>query len=82
MFHSKIITVESQESVLLLTKSYRFTDVTLRSEQRTVAAIFCLQKIFSEIEKKEFDGLVPYNDGLQALPRLQDVMGVINRIRF
>ena len=41
-----------------------------------------LQKIFSEIEKKEFDGLVPYNDGLQALPRLQDVMGVINRIRF
>ena len=41
-----------------------------------------LQKIFSEIKKKEFDGLVPYNDGLQALPRLQDVMGVINRIRF
>jgi len=41
-----------------------------------------LQKIFLEIEKKEFDGLVPYNDGLQALPRLQDVMGVINRIRF
>ena len=41
-----------------------------------------LQRIFSEIEKKEFDGLVPYNDGLQALPRLQDVMGVINRIRF
>jgi len=41
-----------------------------------------LQKIFAEIEKKEFDGLVPYNDGLQTLPRLQDVMGVINRIRF
>jgi hypothetical protein len=41
-----------------------------------------LQKIFLEIEKKEFDGLVPYNDGLQTLPRLQDVMGVINRTRF
>jgi len=42
----------------------------------------CLQKIFLEIEKKEFDGLFPYNDGLQTIPRLQDVMGVINRIRF
>ena len=41
-----------------------------------------LQKIFSEIEEKEFDELTPYNDGLQALPRLQDVMGVLNRIRF
>jgi len=41
-----------------------------------------LQKIFLEIEKKEFDGLFPYNDGLQTIPRLQDVMGVINRIRF
>ena len=41
-----------------------------------------LQKIFSEVEKKEFDELIPYNDGLQALPRLQDVMGVLNRIRF
>jgi hypothetical protein len=41
-----------------------------------------LQKIFLEIEKKEFDGLAPYNDGLQTLPRLQDVMGVINRIRL
>jgi hypothetical protein len=41
-----------------------------------------LQKIFLEIEKKEFDGLLPYNDGIQTLPRLQDVMGVINRIRF
>ena len=41
-----------------------------------------LQKIFLEIEKKEFSGLLPYNDGMQTLPRLQDVMGVINRIRF
>ena len=41
-----------------------------------------LQKIFLEIEKKEFDGLLPYNDGLQTIPRLQDVMGVINRIRL
>ena len=41
-----------------------------------------LKKIFLEIEKKEFDGLVPYNDGLQSLPRCQDVMGVVNRIRF
>jgi len=41
-----------------------------------------LQEIFLKIGKKEFDGLVPYNDGLQTLPRLQDVMGVINRIRF
>jgi hypothetical protein len=42
----------------------------------------CLQKIFLEIKTKEFDCLVPYNDGLQTIPRLQDVMGVINRIRF
>ena len=41
-----------------------------------------LQKIFLEIEKKEIDELLPYNDGMQTLPRLQDVMGVINRIRF
>ena len=41
-----------------------------------------LREIFSEIKKKEFDGLFPYNDGLQTIPRLQDVMGVINRIRF
>ena len=41
-----------------------------------------LRKILLEIEEKEFDGLVPYNDGLQTLPRCQDVMGVVNRIRF
>ena len=41
-----------------------------------------LKKILLEIEKKEFDGLVLYNDGLQSLPRCQDVMGVVNRIRF
>ena len=41
-----------------------------------------LQEIFLEIKKKGFDGLSPYNDGLQTIPRLQDVMGVINRIRF
>jgi predicted ABC-class ATPase len=41
-----------------------------------------LRKIFSEIKKKEFDGLFLYNDGLQTIPRLQDVMGVMNRIRF
>ena len=41
-----------------------------------------LQKIFLEIKKNEFDGLLPYNDGLQTIPRLQDVMGVINRIRL
>ena len=40
-----------------------------------------LQKIFLEIEKKQFDELIPYNDGLQALPRLAEVMGVLNRIR-
>jgi len=41
-----------------------------------------LQKIFLEIKKNEFDGLLPYNDGLQTIPRIQDVMGVINRIRL
>ena len=41
-----------------------------------------LQKIFLEIKKNEFDGLLPYNDGLKTIPRLQDVMGVINRIRL
>ena len=41
-----------------------------------------LQKIFLEIKKNEFNGLLPYNDGLQTIPRLQDVMGVINRIRL
>ena len=40
-----------------------------------------LQKIFLEIEKKQFNELMPYNDGLQALPRLAGVMGVLNRIR-
>ena len=51
-------------------------------KESDMSFVECLQKIFLEIEKKEFDGLFPYNDGLQALPRLQDVMGVINRIRF
>ncbi|MDP6711435.1 MAG: ABC-ATPase domain-containing protein [Nitrospinaceae bacterium] len=40
-----------------------------------------LRKIFSEIEQKKFAELTPYNDGLQALPRLADVMAVLNRIR-
>jgi len=40
-----------------------------------------LQKIFLEIEKKQFNELIPYNDGLQVLPRLAEVMGVLNRIR-
>lgn len=40
-----------------------------------------LRKIFAEIKEKEFTGLTPYNDGLQALPRLPDVMAVLNRIR-
>jgi len=40
-----------------------------------------LRKIFFEIKGKEFDELMPYNDGLQALPRLEDVMGVLNRLR-
>ncbi len=40
-----------------------------------------LRKLFSEIKEKKFEGLTPYNDGLQALPRLTDVMAVLNRIR-
>ncbi len=40
-----------------------------------------LKKIFLRIEEQGFDAIVPYNDGLQSLPRCQDVMGVINRIR-
>ena len=40
-----------------------------------------LRKIFKEMEENGFDTLTPYNDGLQAQPRLQDAMAILNRIR-
>lgn len=40
-----------------------------------------LQKIFCEIDEKGLDSIAPYNTGLFAMPRLQEALAVLNRIR-
>ena len=40
-----------------------------------------IQKILKEIESGELDSITPYNNGKLALPRYQDVLAVLNRLR-
>ena len=40
-----------------------------------------LKIVFAEMEKEGFHPLVPYNNGLLTLPRRQEVLAVLNRIR-
>ncbi|GJL77523.1 MAG: ATPase [Nitrospinaceae bacterium] len=40
-----------------------------------------IQKIYEEIDENGWGALTPYNNGLLALPRTQDVLAVLNRIR-
>jgi predicted ABC-class ATPase len=40
-----------------------------------------VQKILKEIENGELDSITPYNNGKLALPRYQDVLAVLNRLR-
>jgi predicted ABC-class ATPase len=51
------------------------------SENGSLANFEGLRLIFREIEERGFDPLLPYNNGLLTLPRLQEVMAVLNRIR-
>jgi predicted ABC-class ATPase len=39
------------------------------------------QKILKEIESGELNSITPYNNGKLALPRYQDVLAVLNRLR-
>jgi predicted ABC-class ATPase len=40
-----------------------------------------IKNILEIIENSELESLAPFNNGLLALPRLQDVMAVLNRLR-
>jgi hypothetical protein len=40
-----------------------------------------VQKILKEIENGELDSITAYNNGKLALPRSQDVLAVLNRLR-
>lgn len=40
-----------------------------------------VQEILKEIESGELESITPYNNGMLALPRYQDVLAVINRLR-
>ena len=50
-------------------------------ENGAVSNLEGLKTVFAELEKKGFDTLVPYNNGLLTLPRQQEVLAVLNRIR-
>lgn len=50
-------------------------------ENETLANVQGLKRIFREIGDGHFDSVLPWNNGLLALPRLQEVMTVLNRIR-
>jgi len=40
-----------------------------------------IKNILEAIETGELESVTPFNNGLLALPRLQDVMAVLNRLR-
>ena len=50
-------------------------------ENETLSNVQGLKSIFREIGDGHFDSVLPWNNGLLALPRLQEVMAVLNRIR-
>ena len=39
------------------------------------------RKLLNKIEEEGFEILIPYNNGGMALPRVQEVLAVFNRIR-
>ncbi len=50
-------------------------------EAGAVSNLAGLKIIFAEMEQEGFQLLVPYNNGLLTLPRQQEVLAVLNRIR-
>ena len=40
-----------------------------------------IQKIFRELQEQGIESLAPYNTGRLSLPRVQEVMAALNRIR-
>ncbi len=56
----------------------------LKSKQETdsnVSNYEAIKRILSDIESGELESVAPFNNGLLALPRFQDVMAVLNRLR-
>ncbi len=49
--------------------------------QGLLSNISGLKQLYEEIGENQFDNFTPYNTGLLALPRIQEVMAVLNRIR-
>lgn len=50
-------------------------------EAGAVSNLAGLKIIFAEMEQTGFGPLVAYNNGLLTLPRRQEVLAVLNRIR-
>jgi predicted ABC-class ATPase len=56
----------------------------LQDRQGTDASVSnsdAIKKILETIEAEELESVAPFNNGLLALPRFQDVMAVLNRLR-
>ena len=51
-------------------------------EAGAVSNLAGLKIIFAEMKQTGFGPLVPYNNGLLTLPRQQEVLAVLNRIRY
>ena len=50
-------------------------------QKREGAQISVVREILEKIESSGLDSITPYNNGKLALPRYQDVLAVINRLR-
>ena len=53
----------------------------MRDTDANVSNSDAIKNILKTIEKGELESVAPFNNGLLALPRLQDVMATLNRLR-
>jgi predicted ABC-class ATPase len=60
--------------ILKLLKDIQETDSSVSNSS-------AIKSILEKIEASELDSVAPFNNGLLALPRFQDVMAVLNRLR-
>lgn len=53
----------------------------MQETEPTVSNFGAIKQILNTIENGELESITPYNNGLLALPRFQDVMAVLHRLR-
>ncbi|MEK9628697.1 MAG: ABC-ATPase domain-containing protein [Nitrospinota bacterium] len=53
----------------------------VKENQETGGGTQAIREILNEIEEKGLDKITPFNNGRLALPRYQDVLAVLNRLR-